>query len=84
MERAVWLLSAATALRERLATPANPLEQAASERTLALANVALDDATFARAWEKGAVMTVEDIWKAIRTSAIAEHSVRANQAIATP
>lgn len=74
VERAVWLSSASAALRERLSMPAKPFEQVAIERTHALEHAALDDASFARAWEKGALLTVEDVWKAIRTSAIAGQS----------
>jgi predicted ATPase len=70
VERAVWLSSGAAALRARLSTPARPFEQAALERTIALEHDALDDASFARAWEKGALMRVEDVWELIRSSAI--------------
>jgi hypothetical protein len=76
VERAVWLSSAAATLRARLPTHAKPFEQEAIERTLALEHAALDDASFARAWDKGAVMTVEEVWKAIRTSAISARSAK--------
>jgi predicted ATPase/transcriptional regulator with XRE-family HTH domain len=58
---ATRLLSAASALRDRMSTPVRPADQPAVERTLATARAALGPDAFARVWEAAQALPPEQI-----------------------
>jgi DNA-binding CsgD family transcriptional regulator/tetratricopeptide (TPR) repeat protein len=77
--RAVWLLSAAQALREAIGSPLLPILQALHEFTIASVRTKLGEQAFDAAWAEGRTMTPEQILTAqeslaISTTAIAEPS----------
>jgi non-specific serine/threonine protein kinase len=57
--RAARLAGAAEALREALETPAEPMERAANEATVAVARTALGDSAFAVAWTAGQALPLD-------------------------
>jgi DNA-binding CsgD family transcriptional regulator len=59
--RAVWLMSAAQALREALGTPLPSVYQALHELTMASVRTQLGEEAFAAAWAQGRTMTPEQI-----------------------
>jgi len=58
-EKAAGLFGAAEALRETLAVPRAPSDQADHDQRVASARAALGDANFAAAWAEGRAMTLE-------------------------
>jgi predicted ATPase len=58
--RAICLYGAAASLREVTDSPLWPADRAKREHVLAAIRAAIDDATFATAWEQGRVMTLEE------------------------
>jgi len=59
--KAVKLFGAAEALRERINIPLPPELRAEHEQSLAALHAQLSEETFARAWETGRAMTVEQV-----------------------
>ena len=58
-KRATKLLGAVESLLERIGARLDPIERGDFERTLAAARAQLDEAAFAKAWEEGRAMTME-------------------------
>jgi non-specific serine/threonine protein kinase len=67
-QRAARLLGTAAALREALGAPLPPADRASYERTVATARAHLNAAAFARVWEEGRAMVLDQaIAEALRT-----------------
>ena len=62
---ATTILGAAEALREAMGAPVAPVERADHARILADAREHLDPSDFARAWDQGRAMALEDWMKVI-------------------
>jgi predicted ATPase/transcriptional regulator with XRE-family HTH domain len=59
-ERAIRLYGAAASLREVTGSPLSPADRAKRERVLAAIRAETDAGTFAKAWEQGRVMPLEE------------------------
>jgi predicted ATPase/DNA-binding SARP family transcriptional activator len=57
-ERVAWLLDTAEALRETIAAPMSPADQAPVERVIAAARTQLDEATWQATWNAGRAMSL--------------------------
>jgi hypothetical protein len=57
-ERVAWLLGTAEALRETIAAPMSPADQAQVERVIAAARTQLDEATWQATWNAGRAMSL--------------------------
>jgi hypothetical protein len=62
-ERAVKLLSAANALRERVNSRRTPQEQMEYEKSIADLQAGLSEESFTQCWDEGRAMTMDDAVK---------------------